>query len=441
MGTFPFDGEKRYCLIVDPLCYLSARGSAVLLYNPLSGRALFSFDAPRLAEVVAPWMSGGRAPVLEVSGKELVEDDELRGFVETLRDELLSYVVEAPLSSRAPFQFPPSAGQQQAFLDETAAEQCPPERGVLGLSIYLNGECRLQCGFCTTAYRQFPCCGMFDAAHELDARHLERILRWVGGRRLSLAFFGGDVFRYPDLGVIGELLAPTPAASPTRFHAHCLNVLANIRRLATLAAWGAELAVLVPSDVPDGAVADVWEAAKAARVDARMDFVLEKNEDYFRARRLEERLGVENLWVRPLYNGRNQGYFEENVFVRAEEILTNKPALGTICANAVVNRSAFGRLFVSSSGDLYASPSAKPLGNIAECSVAEAASRELADGHVWKRTRGQVEPCRDCVFQHLCPPVTGYEEALGRNDLCHVRSAYPGKGLTTLGASDPDSPR
>jgi hypothetical protein len=179
MGTFPFDGEKRYWLIVDPHCYLSARGSAVLLYNSLSGRALFSFDAPRLAELVGPWMSGGRAPVLELSGKELVEDSEVRGFVETLRDELLADVVEAPPSSRAPFQFPPIAGQQQTFLDE--AEQCPPECAVLGLSIYLNGECGRQCGFCTTAFRQFRCCGMFDAAQELDARHLERILGWVGG--------------------------------------------------------------------------------------------------------------------------------------------------------------------------------------------------------------------------------------------------------------------
>jgi pseudo-rSAM protein len=218
-------------------------------------------------------------------------------------------------------------------------------------------------------------------------------------------------------------------------------VLAGIGRLEALAAWGAGLAVLVPSDVPDGAVADVWEAARAARVDTRMDFVLEKNEDYFRACRLEERLELENLSFRPLFNGRNQGYFAENVFVRAEEILANKPARRAIYANAVVNRSAFGRLFVSSSGDLYASPSAKPLGNIAECSVAEAASRELAGGHVWKRTRAQVEPCRDCVFQHLCPPLTGYEEALGRNDLCHVRGAYPGKGLTTLGAPDPGSRR
>lgn len=138
-----------------------------------------------------------------------------------------------------------------------------------------------------------------------------------------------------------------------------------------------------------------------------------------------------------LYTGNNKRYFKENVFVRAEEIFTNKPTLRAICANAVVNRLAFGRLFVSSSGDLYASPSAKPLGNIAECSVGEAAARELAGGQVWKRTRGQVEPCCDCVFQHLCPPLTGYEEALGRNDLCHIRSAYPGKGLIILCASEP----
>jgi len=437
MSTLSVDGQKRYRVIIDSHCYLNTRGSAVLLYNSLSGRTLVSFDAPRCAELVRPWVSDKRAPILELSGQELIEDSEVRAFVEILRDELLADVVEAPPSSRAPFQFPLITGQHQISLDE--AEECPPQDAVIGLSIYLTGRCGRRCGFCTTAFRQFPCCGMFDAAQDLDARHLERILKWVGGRGVSLAFFGGDVFRYPDLGVIGELLAPWPVASPTRFHAHCLNVLADIGRLEALAAWGAELAVLVPSDVPDGAVVDVREAARAARVDIRMDFILEKNEDYFRASRLEERLGLENLSFRPLYNGRNRGYFAENVFVRAEEMLANKPALRAICANAVVNRLAFGRLFISSSGDFYASPSAKPLGNIAECSLAEAASRELAGGHVWTRTRGQVEPCRDCVFQDLCPPLTGYEEVLGQNDLCHVRGAYPGKGLTIFGAPDPDS--
>ncbi len=32
--------------------------------------------------------------------------------------------------------------------------------------------------------------------------------------------------------------------------------------------------------------------------------------------------------------------------------------------------------------------------------------------------RQDVEPCKDCVFNSLCPPISNYEHVMGKHDLC-----------------------
>jgi len=434
MRTFQIESEKRYRLIFDPHAYVFVCDRAVLLYNSLSGRALVSFGTPRISLRVTSWTSNRRADVIELSGQELCEDSEYREFVQTVREELIADVVEVNESCVPPFQFPRIAEKEETFPDMTRNVTSAGERALRKLNIYLNGDCGQRCKFCESAYRQFPCCGMFEAGQDLDAKHLECILGWASGRSVSLAFLGGNVFYYPHLALLAKLLTIRPSSLPVEFYAHCLNVLANKERLAALSEWGAVLRVLVPQETPNRVVETVHNATRAARVSARFDFILEKNEDYRRASRLAKKIGIEKFAFRPFYNGQNRKYFEKYVFLSAEDILVNKPSLVVIRANSLLNRSAFGTLFVSSSGTFYSNAVSEPLGNVAEYSVAEAASKELADGHVWKRTRGQVEPCRACVFQNLCPPITGYEDALGRNNLCNVLNAHPGKRLIVLNA-------
>lgn len=42
---------------------------------------------------------------------------------------------------------------------------------------------------------------------------------------------------------------------------------------------------------------------------------------------------------------------------------------------------------------------------------------------IWFRVRNQVQPCRTCVYEVLCPPLSNYEYALHRNNLCHIHVA------------------
>lgn len=46
--------------------------------------------------------------------------------------------------------------------------------------------------------------------------------------------------------------------------------------------------------------------------------------------------------------------------------------------------------------------------------------RELKEGTSWKLLRKDVTPCKDCPFQLLCPPVSNYDFALNKHNLCTI---------------------
>lgn len=47
--------------------------------------------------------------------------------------------------------------------------------------------------------------------------------------------------------------------------------------------------------------------------------------------------------------------------------------------------------------------------------------REMIEGHSWLRIRNQ-EPCCSCIYQWFCPSPSNYELAIGRSNLCHIKS-------------------
>jgi pseudo-rSAM protein len=46
--------------------------------------------------------------------------------------------------------------------------------------------------------------------------------------------------------------------------------------------------------------------------------------------------------------------------------------------------------------------------------------KEMHKGKSWTKIRKYVTPCKSCVFNALCPPISNYEYTLGKYDLCYM---------------------
>jgi pseudo-rSAM protein len=106
--------------------------------------------------------------------------------------------------------------------------------------------------------------------------------------------------------------------------------------------------------------------------------------------------------------------------MRKSNLLESKIAQKTIFARSKINPRAFGTLYILNNGSILANPSLPPIGNIHTIDIYEAILSEMHGGKTWIGPRNRVIPCKNCVFNCLCPPLSNYESVFARNNLCHI---------------------
>ena len=120
----------------------------------------------------------------------------------------------------------------------------------------------------------------------------------------------------------------------------------------------------------------------------------------------------------PFFNGSNYSFFEKNVYLNEEDILSQKLTEENIFSNMHINTNYFGKLYFMPNNKIYTAPSSYPLGNYDDPWETILRTKLLKDPF-WFKIRKE-QPCKDCIFQFLCPPLSNYEHIMGQNNLCHL---------------------
>ena len=135
---------------------------------------------------------------------------------------------------------------------------------------------------------------------------------------------------------------------------------------------------------------------------------------------LIDRYELQHYKIEPVYDNTNLPFFEEQVFLEKEDIFSKPVSMQEIMRNQVLNTHKFGKLFVSSNGDVRAgSVLEAPIGNLHAENIRRLVHKEMTEGKSWLHIRNQ-KPCCDCIYQWLCPSPSDYESVIGRPNLCHI---------------------
>jgi pseudo-rSAM protein len=148
--------------------------------------------------------------------------------------------------------------------------------------------------------------------------------------------------------------------------------------------------------------------------------VVSSDEDYRQAEQIVEQYPIEQYQIKPVYTGGNIAFFEENVFLVREDILSTSMSIKDFFFKQNMNTNDFGKINILTNGDVYANLNHPTLGNISTQSIDEIVYKELEEGKSWLRVRDQA-PCNNCLYQWLCPSPSDYEVAIDRSNLCHVK--------------------
>lgn len=120
----------------------------------------------------------------------------------------------------------------------------------------------------------------------------------------------------------------------------------------------------------------------------------------------------------PIYNNKNLSFFESNVFLTDEDISQMRLSKEEIFIRQSININDFGRLTILNNGKVYANVNSSPLGTIDDIPYS-IVYKECTEGKSWFKLRDKM-PCKNCIYQWLCPPPSNYEIVLNRFNLCHI---------------------
>ena len=129
---------------------------------------------------------------------------------------------------------------------------------------------------------------------------------------------------------------------------------------------------------------------------------------------------IEKYQIIPVYTGNNLRFFEENVFLTKEDILSTMMTIQDFFSRQVVNLNDFGKINILPNGDVYANLNQPKLGNIYDNTIYELIEKEINTGQSWFNIRN-YKPCCDCVYQWFCPSPSDNEIILKRNNLCLIQ--------------------
>lgn len=422
------DYSDDYWFFIDTYVHIKIKNDSLLLYNSLTGKALQYVKEDEILKLVKRMLLPKNQQVALLTQKSL-QNPVISQFVMDVRSHFMGDIIAAANSKGKPVQMMPVVTVEKDVKFLNRHPDYSIGDNVLSylteIFLYINNECHQKCHTCRSAYKQFTCCTVKKKnLPPLDTRIIKEMLDQTKSASIKrLNVLGGDIFKYPSLAELKQMLKV--CSGEIIFHTHFLNLFEKdgslTSQLKLFANHSAGLKVYVTSPINQVRLKTVLDFFRQAVVNHQFVFIIQDEEEFREAESLISLFNIEQAIYRPFYNGNNQEFFRENIFVDEDQILKSRPSLKYIYRNSSVNPSNFGRLTILSNGHIYANVNASRLGILGKDSIYDVLYKEVRHGKSWRRVRKNLEPCKRCTFEALCPPLSNYTYAIGRNNLCGKR--------------------
>lgn len=413
--------NKKYWLFLDGHAHCFIKKNEVLFYNTLNGRILRNthVDILKLGKELS---SEENLNVIQLDHVS-IENTVISKFIADFRTAFMGDIIETTFSSEKPIQMMPlvkinrdikylkkhpmrSIGD---FLMEYLSE----------LNLFLNGDCKQNCTFCSYAYKQYSCCTKNEGA-EISITDIKALLKEAHScTLLNFNILGGNILKYTHLKELIEILNEFSATK--KIHIHYQDFI-KAKNLNLFQKSDFEIKLIVPPENNTEDIALALEIGKQYELNLSITFPIQSENDYHITEQKIHDLGLDNYIISPLYNGGNISFFEKNIFLDEQDISDSKPKSKDIYAREKINSNFFGKLSILSDGGIYANVNHKKLGKLGQDTLYDVLYMEMENGENWRKVRSKVKPCCDCTFEKLCPPISSYEYLMNRYNLCHINS-------------------
>lgn len=406
--------NSKYWFFLESHIYASIKPNAMLLYDTHTGKSLYVTSAVAI-QLIKKIYEDENLGCIELTQSDFV-DSKIQDFIDSVvtngmgkllnqQDYPIKPVILLPILS---LNLDVEKFKNKENVDLFLARDI--SKYLLDVNIVLNNSCKQQCQHCPNYCKQFFCCSKEDSTESLPQNSLIYLLRQISYFPVrTINITGGDIYLYQNLEVFHT--SNGNGKKVFNFYIHYLNYQEN----PYIDNQSIHLVVNTPVNMEK--LHEVYSLTKEK--DVRYHLIVEDEEQYEELELTMTALGIEDFEVHPYYNGHNIQFFEENVYLSKEDIVAISISMREIFRNQKLNANSFGSLYILPNGDIKANLNEETIGHLGKDRIIDVINHEMMQNTAWRKVRSS-EPCQNCVYQYLCPPLSNYERVIHRQNLCHV---------------------
>lgn len=377
--------HQGYWFYLEPYVFPVCQEDQVLLYNTLDSNTIESHDII-ICNLLKDLLNKSNAGVIFLSD-ELYQMEIVRKFVCHVRDKFMGDLIDVKCSTNKPVQILPYIYYSEHEDLRTKFLQVDNILNLLfeiHIKIGQDSDISAYCSFLMPISKQIPFTIILDKNVPNQIGQLLEFVRKIS-TKVSMSC------PYQDIAGI----------------AHILNF-----------EFVYNVSVNFPID--QTALSRACEILHDHHCKYRLIFHVASESDVEEVMHAVLCLGIEDYSLKPIYTKDNYSFFRTHVFLSREDILSTQISMKELIKRHVINTNDFGKIYLSSKGDVYANRCHPPLGSVLKDDLYEVIRKEIMEGQSWLRVRNQGI-CATCMFQWLCPSPSDYEIEIGQPNLCLIK--------------------
>lgn len=404
-----------FWLIIEPYIQVLMKGDKAIFYNTLSKKIVEIATDRHTRNLISKLIDKENAYVARIHNKD-VNQYSVKKMIKALRRYYMADIWPVYWSEGKPVNLLPEPVIKFGISN--------PEPGLqeylYEITLHLNTiHCQDKNHIAVKGFNQFLYPKVTrEHSMEMDFSIIHSLFAQLSGlTKLKINLVGRDIQKYTEWSALHSLLKKNQCLK----HYH-VQVPGCHPEIVDQLKKNSYLALMISPQLRNETIEilNVFRAKCKNRIKCDYNFIVENNGDVEKVTAIIQELNLCNAYFRPYYNGNNQSFFKENVYLGPEEISASRPSQSQIFSRKSGNENDYGKLTVLPDGSVYANVNDKSLGNLNQYSLKELITKELKEGKSWKRSRLHIKPCRNCIYQWLCPPVSNYEIYMRKFNFCHL---------------------
>lgn len=282
------------------------------------------------------------------------------------------------------------------------------------VSIYLAGECKNGCAHCDCLYQQGHYCINQKSSLSIKDREtlVPKLMALVNLQKINLIISTINASNLSFAKVLSSLKALLCC------YIHWKNVTPVIVDEIISGKGKVLIKILIDlSEISDEQLLTIIELQCQYRNYVILVFCVTCEMDYERLSKNIVRTIEDSVEIRYVFTGQEKEHIEKHYLLEKDDLSRLAISNNRIFGNRELNYSLFGEFVVFPDGTIHLNQNTESVGTMHDNWI-DMLNKALNKPNPWLMTRNKINPCSNCIYRGLCPPIRNLELYMGDKLAC-----------------------